>query len=85
MFLYYLIKQFKQHVVPFIVTTRKLFTVIISIIFYKHETTWLQGMGVLVVFGVVCTDFVFELQQDSKSDEGSNKSVPGDEVHYIIQ
>lgn len=33
---YWMITNFKQHVVPFIITTRKLFTVAISIVFFKH-------------------------------------------------
>jgi drug/metabolite transporter (DMT)-like permease len=35
-FVYRMIKQFKQHIVPFIITTRKIFTIVLSIIFYKH-------------------------------------------------
>ena len=36
MFVYRMIKQFKQHFVPFVITTRKIFTVALSIIFYNH-------------------------------------------------
>ena len=76
MFVYRMIKQFKQHVVPFVITTRKLFTVVLSIIFYGHVTTWLQGLGILLVFGVVCADFVIELQHDAGGDiQTGNKSV----------
>ena len=36
MFVYRMIKQFKQHFVPFVITTRKIFTVALSIVFYNH-------------------------------------------------
>ena len=36
MFVYRMIKQFKQHFVPFVITTRKIFTVALSIVFYSH-------------------------------------------------
>ena len=36
MFVYRMIKQFKQHFVPFVITTRKIFTVGLSIIYYHH-------------------------------------------------
>lgn len=35
-FIYRMIKEFKQHTVPFVVTTRKILTVGLSIIYFKH-------------------------------------------------
>ena len=35
-FVYRIVKEFKQHIVPFVITTRKIFTVVISIVVYKH-------------------------------------------------
>lgn len=64
---YWMITNFKQHVVPFVITTRKLFTVAISIAFFKHESTQLQVLGILVVFAAVIFDFVDEIRK--KSDE----------------
>ncbi len=49
-FVYRMIKQFKQHIVPFVTTTRKIFTVVISIIFYHHTTTFMQMVGIFIVF-----------------------------------
>jgi len=49
-FVYRMIKQFKQHIVPFVTTTRKIFTVIISIICYHHSTTLIQIIGIFIVF-----------------------------------
>lgn len=49
-FVYRMIKQFKQHIVPFVITTRKIFTVVISIIFYGHETSVLQYGAIALIF-----------------------------------
>lgn len=61
MFVYRMIKQFKQHFVPFVITTRKIFTVALSIVFYHHETNAVQVFGLLMVFSVVTFEFVSEL------------------------
>ena len=53
MFVYRMIKQFKQHFVPFVITTRKIFTVGLSIVFYNHETNFMQVLGIITVFGIV--------------------------------
>jgi uncharacterized membrane protein len=52
-----MIKSFKQHIVPFIITTRKVFTVCISLIFYNHKTHLGQIIGILIVLGVVVYEF----------------------------
>lgn len=49
-FVYRMIKQFKQHIVPFVITTRKIFTVVLSIFFYKHETTFTQLLAIGLIF-----------------------------------
>lgn len=66
MFVYRMIKQFKQHFVPFVITTRKIFTVALSIMFYHHETNAVQIAGIIAVFGVVTYEFVTELMGEKK-------------------
>lgn len=58
MFVYRMIKQFKQHFVPFIITTRKIITVGLSLIYYHHETNIMQIVGILLTFSVVFYEFV---------------------------
>lgn len=58
MFVYRMIKQFKQHFAPFVITTRKIFTVGLSIIYYHHETNFFQLIGLFLVFGLVTYEFV---------------------------
>ena len=36
-FIYKMIRNFKQHIVPFVITTRKIITVGISIIYFEHN------------------------------------------------
>lgn len=67
MFVYRMIKQFKQHFVPFVITTRKIFTVGLSIIVYHHETNIWQLLGLLLVFGIVTFEFVSELMGEKKN------------------
>jgi drug/metabolite transporter (DMT)-like permease len=52
-FVYRMIKQFKQHIVPFVITTRKIVTIFISILYYHHKTTAIQMSGVFIVFFAV--------------------------------
>jgi len=35
-FIYNMINNFKQHIVPFVITTRKIISVGISMIYFKH-------------------------------------------------
>jgi drug/metabolite transporter (DMT)-like permease len=55
---YSMIKQFKQHIVPFVITTRKILTVVISIIFYQHKTSTIQLLGMIVVIAAVVFEFI---------------------------
>jgi drug/metabolite transporter (DMT)-like permease len=75
MFVYRMIKQFKQHFVPFVITTRKIFTVGLSIFYYHHETNGWQILGLIMVFGIVTYEFVSELMSE-KSDSHSHSHVP---------
>ena len=52
-FVYWLINSFRQHVVPFIITTRKIITVAISILYFGHNVGILQVLGILIVFFAV--------------------------------
>jgi len=52
-FVYRMIKQFKQHIVPFVITVRKILTIFISVMFFKHETAPAQLIGVFIVLAAV--------------------------------
>lgn len=72
---YWMIKEFKQHFVPFVITTRKIFTVGLSIIFYDHPTNIWQILGLITVFGVVTYEFVSELMDEKKHDSLQNSEL----------
>lgn len=57
-FVYRMIKQFKQHIVPFVITTRKIFTVVISIILYGHTTTPFQITAIILIFGTTSYEYL---------------------------
>jgi drug/metabolite transporter (DMT)-like permease len=61
MFVYRMIKQFKQHIVPFVITTRKIFTVVISIVFYNHPTTFMQVIAIIIVFLSASYEYLSEI------------------------
>ena len=59
-FVYYLIQKFRQHIVPFIITIRKIFSVVISILWFNHSINHIQWLGVIVVFAAAIFDYVWE-------------------------
>jgi uncharacterized membrane protein len=65
MFVYRLIKEFKQHIVPFVVTTRKILTVGFSLIYFHHQTSVGQVLGIILVFFVTLYEFLSEIVKDS--------------------
>lgn len=91
MFVYRMIKQFKQHFPPFVITTRKIFTVGLSIIYYHHDTNFYQLIGLFLVFALVTYEFVSELVNEKTKDSqiavehtpakvGTSLSVPETET-----
>ena len=65
-FIYRLVKQFKQHIVPFIITTRKIFTVVLSIAYFGHDYNLSQVLGIVIVFGASLFEFLSEITKDFK-------------------
>ena len=67
-YVYRLIKQFKQHVVPFIITTRKIITIVISVLFVGHKKYELiQFVGVFIIFVSVAYEFISQIQKSDQS------------------
>lgn len=59
-FVYYLIQKFRQHIVPFVITVRKILSVILSIIWFQHSMSGMQFLGIFIVFIAAVFDFVYE-------------------------
>ena len=68
-FIYNMIKDFKQHIVPFVITTRKIISVGISMLYFRHASSLLQVMGILIVFGSTLFEFLTEVVKGDKQDE----------------
>lgn len=49
-FIYELIKRYKQHIPAFVITFRKCLTVIINILWFGHELNLPQLIGLILVF-----------------------------------
>lgn len=64
-FVYRMIKQFKQHFVPFTISSRKILSVSISIVFYRHETNWIQMIGIFFVLSTILMEFLLEISGKS--------------------
>ena len=58
--IYFVIANFKQHIFPLISTTRKVFTVLLSIFIYHHSVNWIQWFCILLVFG----GLAYELKEE---------------------
>lgn len=66
MFIYRMIKAFKQHVVPFVVTTRKIFTVGLSIFYFNHDTSLGQILAIVLVLMVTVFEFLDNIRKGEK-------------------
>ena len=63
LFIYRMIKEFKQHIVPFVCTTRKIITVGLSLVYFKHETSFGQITAILVVFTATLYEFIDSIKK----------------------
>ena len=68
-FVYRMIKHFKQHVLPFVVSTRKIFTVVLSSIFFQHAYDWVQIVGIGIVLICMTVEFIIEISAESKREK----------------
>lgn len=62
--IYYVVLNFKQHMFPLISTTRKVFTVLLSIYIYEHPMNVYLWIGLVLVFGGLIYELVDELYYD---------------------
>ncbi len=73
LFVYRMIKMFRQHIVPFVTATRKIFTVGLSIVYFKHEWSGAQVISILVVLGVTMHEFLENIGKEE--DKRGEKEV----------
>ncbi len=66
LFIYRMIKMFRQHIVPFVITTRKMVTVGLSIVYFHHATSVGQILSIVLVLAVTVYEFCDNI---TKKDE----------------
>lgn len=68
-----MIKEFKQHIVPFVVTTRKIITVGLSLIYFHHETNFGQISSIIIVFVATVYEFLDSIKKQPDSTKPIQK------------
>ena len=72
---FWMIKHFRQHIVPFIITTRKITTTLLSILFFHHSMESIQYLGIFITIAVVVFDFYRELQHQVKEKQKDEATI----------
>ena len=67
--IYYVVANFKQHIFPLISTARKVLTVLLSILIYKHPINIWQWISLLLVFGGLAYEVSEEIASKKKKEE----------------
>ena len=75
LFIYRLIREFKQHIVPFVCTTRKIITVGLSLVYFKHETSFGQVSAILVVFMATVYEFIDSIKKTEEKKFSEEKGM----------
>jgi UDP-galactose transporter B1 len=75
LFVYRMIKMFRQHIVPFAIATRKIMTVGVSIVYFKHDWSWEQVVSILVVLGVMMHEFLENVGKEEEQKGGKEKDA----------
>ena len=76
-----MIKLFKQHIVPFVIATRKCVTVVVNIVHFGHSVNGKQIVGMGFVFVAILMEVVFNMWEKDgnggdKDDKERNKINP---------
>ena len=62
--IYKMIKLFKQHIVPFVIATRKCVTVVVNIVHFGHTINFKQVLGMGLVFVAIITEVFLNMKED---------------------
>lgn len=71
--IYHIVTNFKQHIFPMISATRKIITVVCSIIIFNHTLSLMQILCVLIVFGGMIVEVYEEIVE--KRQQSSQKLI----------
>ena len=76
--IYFIVANFKQHIFPLISTTRKVFTVLLSIAVFGHHVNLWQWASIVLVFGGLAYELKEELnakKEKAKEHGDSNEQT----------
>ena len=68
--IYRMIKLFKQHIVPFVIATRKCLTVVVNIMYFGHLVNGKQLAGMLLVFAAIMLEVILNAREKVKVTNG---------------
>lgn len=72
--IYQMIKLFKQHIVPFVIATRKCVTVVVNIVHFGHTVNQKQIVGIVLVFSAIMLEVYENYQEKAKKEEVDAKT-----------
>lgn len=76
--IYRMIKLFKQHIVPFVIATRKCLTVVVNILYFGHSVNEKQLAGMMLVFAAIMLEVVLNAREKQKKEEKGKELPPID-------
>lgn len=68
-FIFYTVRHFNALIVTTITTTRKMFTVLLSIFVYNHAMVWRQWLGLVLVFMAIAWEAAVKQREKKKASE----------------
>ncbi len=68
---------------PFVVTTRKIFTVGLSIVYFRHETSLGQILAILLVLIVTVYEFLDNIRKGEKQPVKEIKEMDEEELIVV--
>ncbi len=74
--IYFIVLNFKQHIFPLVSTTRKVFTVLLSIFIFNHKMNGYQWLALILVFGGMGYELIDELFSDLFGKKKANLAEP---------
>ena len=72
LFIYKMIKEFRQHVPSFVIAFRKCLTVMVNILWFGHTLNWQQFSGLILVFTAVIVEVWINKKKGEESQGGES-------------
>lgn len=82
--IYWLLTIFRNNVVPFIVSTRKITTVLLSVIFFTHHLSIVQMGAVLLMYVTMVCNFFKEVTAQNMQEKEAVRTVINNVIALFI-